>query len=1389
MKHRLKRSSCRGIVRRSYRLFLGIVLGRYITKYFTMKAQLQQTFQQWLKEITWGDLKDALWFELDKAEQELFLEMVRLQAPPPTPIHPRAIPYARCQSDATDGRDPVQKRQRDIRFRQRWFRFVDHGRGKVTVQARNFEGDASGRYLQRLTMGCTREQIDLDRAIQHATVACIGRHGSLTCHYILRPENNRHDDETAQKQAFLRVLKVASRGRFASMALSAGAAWLEPTKRWFPLSMYLASRFELSLWRAYRSGLCAFSNDNPLLLRWTDGLQSSTVCMAVREASKEMLSEIDSSRLMDGLLYRLLECGSLHTTDKPGPDASHKSLLRTICLIDLSDMADCHIFRLKRSVCDKLHELAAARTAQALLDELDQAAGTETETRARTKKKKSRKRRNGNAVIGGGIVDEFAATTGAPSNSPVMTKVSSSIRSADEMETAPNNNDISSDKLEYTTIASEVVRGPDYLLYQDSRLGQVAIPIVPYDAALQLSYAPEPGQVSSSPSVLSRSDHPDGMVWEVSDAALDDWGRVQGFATREQSVFAELFPSQAALSQEHTPSSATVSQQVDQQSPAAASEANAAMEDPLPCRDPESQSATTDLPSKDAASMGMIADTGEEAASRSGRSSIPPATTTGASEAGKPPAVRGRLSSNMSREDLRSVAESSNERKFAVKVARSTSYRTMGAKLLRARDDHDIQRQQKSIDGLSSFRLVLVKNTPSKAKDDHDIRGYITAVGKTGVRSISSPSRRCVVALPTIRTAPTNKLSRHVSGPPSHVDVLDPPQICARSETLEGDTDWEHWNDRLNNSLDGDNNATTMKDETTTITSAPSHHESEEMSRLKEERNSYRDLCLTLGAEVAKLTNILASQRISNIGGHMIGMSHGAYQPNLAEPIFDPQSVDRGYVARHGRTFAAMSDAGHRAEHESLASEETGALVRQSGVVGDSDWSVDQASAAIQSTQFQLPSFITRTKGMSDPVSLNGMQSRLALDIMQFVDSTSTQLRKQGPTRQGAVERMIRLVNTLWPRAQVKLYGSHVTGVCLPSSDVDFIICLPAVHKKAVAVAPGVLEGRNAINESSQKQLYRRLKAETWIDPRSIKLIERTIVPVIKVTTKDTKARTIQLDITFDAPGHHGLEAVDLVTQMIAELPMIRPLVLVLKQFLINRSLLTAYTGGLSSYCLFLMVARYLQEQPSVYGDVGALLIGFLDFFGNHFDPRTTGLSVRRRQYFPRPNYSASRFQPSPPAASHAPPAWNHGVFTGQGPGSTQFYRRNSFSDKGSGEMAIRGPPIFSEPMQFRTGPQAPHPPHQSFMPDGRPMDNSMFEHRISYNFDPLWVEDPLNESNNVGRNAFRYLQVQRAFSDAHRALVAALEWEVLSMNDPDHDPEYPLLKCLLQTEDLVFDL
>lgn len=130
---------------------------------------------------------------------------------------------------------------------------------------------------------------------------------------------------------------------------------------------------------------------------------------------------------------------------------------------------------------------------------------------------------------------------------------------------------------------------------------------------------------------------------------------------------------------------------------------------------------------------------------------------------------------------------------------------------------------------------------------------------------------------------------------------------------------------------------------------------------------------------------------------------------------------------------------------------------------------------------------------------------------------------------------------------------------------------------------------------------------------------------------------------------------------------------------------------------------------------------------------------------------------------------------------ATQFFRRYSFSDKGNID-AHRGanPSVTVQPAVPVTAAAIHKPP----APPNSEIDHSA----MPYTLDPLLIVDPLNESNNVGRNAFRIFSVLRAFSDAHRALVASLEWDLHSTAEFQDESEYPLLKCLLQNEDVVFN-
>ena len=125
---------------------------------------------------------------------------------------------------------------------------------------------------------------------------------------------------------------------------------------------------------------------------------------------------------------------------------------------------------------------------------------------------------------------------------------------------------------------------------------------------------------------------------------------------------------------------------------------------------------------------------------------------------------------------------------------------------------------------------------------------------------------------------------------------------------------------------------------------------------------------------------------------------------------------------------------------------------------------------------------------------------------------------------------------------------------------------------------------------------------------------------------------------------------------------------------------------------------------------------GLLDFYGNFFDPRTIGISVRTRQYFFRSQDAQQQTQNFPETQG-----WNS---PHQFPDLT---KRNSFASK---------------PHRFL---------QRQYSFQSTQTNTSQSQQFKSARFDPMWVEDPLNPGNNVGRNAFRIFQVQRAFSDAHR--------------------------------------
>ena len=126
-------------------------------------------------------------------------------------------------------------------------------------------------------------------------------------------------------------------------------------------------------------------------------------------------------------------------------------------------------------------------------------------------------------------------------------------------------------------------------------------------------------------------------------------------------------------------------------------------------------------------------------------------------------------------------------------------------------------------------------------------------------------------------------------------------------------------------------------------------------------------------------------------------------------------------------------------------------------------------------------------------------------------------------------------------------------------------------------------------------------------------------MPVIKLNARSSSGGTVRMDVSFDAPSHRygcnrtcacftsphyltgccdpcrcgvtarGLVTAALVLRLLRDFPVLKPLTLVLKQLLVEKGLNDAYTGGLSSYGLVLLIASLLTHSLCV--GVGAVQV------------------------------------------------------------------------------------------------------------------------------------------------------------------------------------------------------
>ncbi|KAF1321079.1 hypothetical protein FI667_g12136, partial [Globisporangium splendens] len=220
--------------------------------------------------------------------------------------------------------------------------------------------------------------------------------------------------------------------------------------------------------------------------------------------------------------------------------------------------------------------------------------------------------------------------------------------------------------------------------------------------------------------------------------------------------------------------------------------------------------------------------------------------------------------------------------------------------------------------------------------------------------------------------------------------------------------------------------------------------------------------------------------------------------------------------------------------------------------------------------------------------TFRALNQSVSAEVDAFVENLDSEMAKLEDCQRVALDQLQELVQKLWSDALVDVYGSNYTRLSLPASDIDCVLVSRTIAKQCPSV---ILE-----------TLTDALRNQTWA--KEVQFLGCAKIPVLKIVHCVPHSQNdIMLDITCGhSAGHTGLSARDLIYSFQAEMPALRPLVLVLKAHIQRHGKQTCgvereieikltnlfgmlsgmnnvFTGGISSYSLVLLVIRFLQVR------------------------------------------------------------------------------------------------------------------------------------------------------------------------------------------------------------------
>ncbi|KAK7464117.1 hypothetical protein VKT23_006281 [Stygiomarasmius scandens] len=200
------------------------------------------------------------------------------------------------------------------------------------------------------------------------------------------------------------------------------------------------------------------------------------------------------------------------------------------------------------------------------------------------------------------------------------------------------------------------------------------------------------------------------------------------------------------------------------------------------------------------------------------------------------------------------------------------------------------------------------------------------------------------------------------------------------------------------------------------------------------------------------------------------------------------------------------------------------------------------------------------------------------------------------------------------------VFGSAATRALLPQGDIDI----------TYDFGPSFLRQKS-------RNMFKTISAlvSSGLVSRPFEVISKARVPVVNCKTTPAWG-SIPIDITFNQADEVN-KSVKVIKGYLSSMPAARPLLMVLKQFLLLRGLNKPFTGGLGSYPLLCMVLSFLQVNPfrrpknfieNPWGSMsfGILLRDFLWYYGKKFDYEKTYIDVSSSSVMPKSSASPRDF-------------------------------------------------------------------------------------------------------------------------------------------------------------------